>query len=317
MDSENNIKSENYLSDEFINTIWIFFRTKLSGRTQKEYFAVIKNFSKLTGRDPLKINREAVSKYTDYIKEKLESGRLSYTTAQMRISVMRTICEYIRFIMNEKGYEYFNYFNDISLPDIDKTIKEEMLPTVNELNYILEQAKKDNNDMVFIIFSLIIKCGLTSSEISSLNVEYIMLDINNNFCINFPSKKGVTRIIKLPDDISDLIDSYISTNAIYEGALFYNKRKTRLKVRDAERILNKYIKRGIENKKIKKHFTMQSMRHAAIQYMLKGGASEEAVADYTGITTKWMPRYRRIVNSSLLSDAADYNIIEIRSKNMH
>lgn len=27
---------------------------------------------------------------------------------------------------------------------------------------------------------------------------------------------------------------------------------------------------------------MQSMRHAAIQYMLKGGASEEAVADYTG-----------------------------------
>ena len=60
-----------------------------------------------------------------------------------------------------------------------------------------------------------------------------------------------------------------------------------------------------------------SMRHAAIQYMLKGGASEEAVADYTGITTKWMPRYRRIVNSSLLSDAADYNIIEIRSKNMH
>ena len=65
MDSENNIKSENYLSDEFINTIWIFFRTKLSDRTQKEYFAVIKNFSKLTGRDPLKINREAVSQYTD------------------------------------------------------------------------------------------------------------------------------------------------------------------------------------------------------------------------------------------------------------
>ena len=310
----NDGSKEVVLSDEFINTIWIFFKSKLSKRTQQEYFAVIKSFVKITGKDPLKITQQACEQYVTYLRTRMESNRLSYTTALMRVSVMRTLCEYIKYTMNEKGYDYINYFNDISLPDIDKTLKEDMLPSTDELNNLLELTKNNSDSMAFLIFSLIIKCGLTSSEISNLNIEYIVLDINNNICINFQPKKGVSRIIKLPDDISKLIDKYIEANNIYEGAVFLNKRHTRLKVRDAERILNKYILIGQENGLIKKHFTMQSMRHASIQYMLKGGASEQAVANYTGITTKWMSRYRRVVNSALLADAADYNIIEIRDK---
>lgn len=310
----NDGSKEVVLSDEFINTIWIFFKSKLSKRTQQEYFAVIKSFVKITGKDPLKITQQACEQYVTYLRTRMESNRLSYTTALMRVSVMRTLCEYIKYTMNEKGYDYINYFNDIFLPDIDKTLKEDMLPSTDELNNLLELTKNNSDSMAFLIFSLIIKCGLTSSEISNLNIEYIVLDINNNICINFPPKKGVSRIIKLPDDISKLIDKYIEANNIYEGAVFLNKRHTRLKVRDAERILNKYILIGQENGLIKKHFTMQSMRHASIQYMLKGGASEQAVANYTGITTKWMSRYRRVVNSALLADAADYNIIEIRDK---
>lgn len=307
-----NESKEVVLSEEFINTIWIFFKSKLSKRTQQEYFAVIKGFVKITGKDPLKITPEACEKYIQYLKTRMENNRLSYTTALMRVSVMRTLCEYIRYTMNERGYEYINYFNDISLPDVDKTLSENMLPSIDELNNLLELTKKNNDNMAFLIFSLIIKCGLTSSEISGLNIEYIVLDINNNICINFPPKKGISRIIKLPSDISKLIDTYVEANSIYEGAIFLNKRHTRLKVRDAERILNKYILIGQENGLIKKHFTMQTMRHASIQYMLKGGASEQAVADYTGITTKWMSRYKRVVNSALLADAADYNIIEIK-----
>ena len=171
----NDGSKEVVLSDEFINTIWIFFKSKLSKRTQQEYFAVIKSFVKITGKDPLKITQQACEQYVTYLRTRMESNRLSYTTALMRVSVMRTLCEYIKYTMNEKGYDYINYFNDISLPDIDKTLKEDMLPSTDELNNLLELTKNNSDSMAFLIFSLIIKCGLTSSEISNLNIEYIGL----------------------------------------------------------------------------------------------------------------------------------------------
>ena len=77
----NDGSKEVVLSDEFINTIWIFFKSKLSKRTQQEYFAVIKSFVKITGKDPLKITQQACEQYVTYLRTRMESNRLSYTTA--------------------------------------------------------------------------------------------------------------------------------------------------------------------------------------------------------------------------------------------
>lgn len=61
---------------------------------------------------------------------------------------------------------------------------------------------------------------------------------------------------------------------------FIIKHQTRLKVRDAQRILNRYIELGMECQKIHKHFTFQDLRHSAFKYMLAGGASEDEAAAY-------------------------------------
>lgn len=300
------------ISDKFMNTIWVFYEANLTPRTRKEYINVVRNFDKCIGHDPLKLTEDEAMNYYNFLLERIKSNRLSYTTGLMRLSVMRSLCEFIRYHHENHGLKYTNHFASISLPDIDKTIKQEELPTEDELNTILKLAKEYNDSKAFLVFSLVIKCGLTSNELCSLNLEYIVIDEKDNMCIQFPSKKRRGRIIKIPKEISILINDYIDSNEIYEGAIFINKRKTRMKIRDAERLLNKYIQYGMEQELINRHFTLQTLRHAAFSYMLKGGASETSVAQYGGITTKWMSRYRQIATCETNEQAIDYSIISIK-----
>jgi integrase len=93
--------------------------------------------------------------------------------------------------------------------------------------------------------------------------------------------------------------------------IFHNKRGTCLKPRDAERLLKQYVDNGIYDKKIDKAFTFQDLRHAAIKYMLMGNASNDEVAAYCGITTKWLPRYQRVVADGNAITSADYSVISI------
>lgn len=301
-------------SDEFSNSIWLFYETNLSKRTRKEYLNVVKDFVKFTGTDPIKLNKKAADGYVDYLIKKVNDNTLSYSTALMRISVMRSLCEYIRFRKNQQGQEYINYFHDIIMPDVDKTIHNEALPADSELNALLDIAYQKSDDKAFLLFALVMKCGLTSSELSKLNVENIVLDANEQFCIQFPVKNKTSRIIRLPEDISLLLDKYIDEHGLYEGAIFLNQRNTRLKVRDAQRILNHYIELGQNTGRIHKHFTFQDMRHAAFKYMLSGGASEEEVAGYAGITTKWMSRYRQLIQSGSEQNGVSYSVLQICPK---
>ena len=68
--------------------------------------------------------------------------------------------------------------------------------------------------------SLAVKCGLTSSEISKLDVEHIVIDVQERFCIQFPPSRKTSRIIRLPKDINDLLQTYIEKYNRIEGAVF-------------------------------------------------------------------------------------------------
>ena len=65
-------------------------------RTRKEYWNVIRSFDKLTGHDPLKLTRKDAMNYYNNLIEKVNSGRLSYNTAVMRLSVMKSVCTFIK-----------------------------------------------------------------------------------------------------------------------------------------------------------------------------------------------------------------------------
>lgn len=212
------------LSDEFNSSIWTFYQTNLSARTRKEYLNIIRNFTKLTKTDPLKLTKEAAECYINELNARYTQKKLSYNTLVMRISVMRSLCEYIRYRREQQGISYYNYFNDIIVPEQDKTLLEENLPTDSEINVLLELAA--NAMMIrLLVFSLADKMRLTSSEISKLDVEHIVIDVQERFCIQFPPSRKTSRIIRLPKDINDLLQTYIEKYNRIEGAVFYNKHR--------------------------------------------------------------------------------------------
>ena len=299
-------------TDEFLYSIWNFFAASLSEKTRKNYYNVIKAYIKITGHSPLELTESDTEKYFNDLTEKIQSKRLSYSTALMRMSVMRTLCEYIRVRENNAGRNYINYFKDYILPDENKIITTDKLPCEDDISTILDLSSKAGDDMAYMIFSLVLKCGLTSGEICSMMTNFILYDSNECLCIHFPEKKRISRIIKLPDDVSQMLLTYLEIHKIADGHIFFNKRGTVLKIRDAERLLKKYISQAKKSNNDFPDFTMQDMRHCAFKYMLSGGASEDDVAKYGGITTKWMNRYRQVVNDSAKLYAADYSTISIK-----
>ena len=300
------------ISAKFEDEIWIYFQTNLSPRTRKEYWNVVRDFDRLTGHDPLKLTRKEALNYYNNLIEKVNAGRLSYNTAVMRLSVMKSVCTFIETYTVNHGKRYVNHFESMSLPEQDKILAKDAVPDAKEIDNLLSAALNANDNKAFLIFSFVIKMGLTNQEICSLNREYICRDTNGNLCLNMPPKNHISRFLIIPDDLAELLDTYIKAENIQNGAIFLNIRKNRIKMRDIERLLASYTEKLVKAKKLRRHYTMQTLRHAAISYMLIGGASKDEVAAYTGVTGKWMNRYDKIVADNIINTAADYNVINIK-----
>ncbi|MDD6334852.1 MAG: site-specific integrase [Clostridia bacterium] len=300
------------ISAKFEDEIWIYFQTNLSTRTRKEYWNVVKNFDKVIGHDPMKLTRKEAREYYNYLIERVNLGKLTYNTAVMRLSVMRSVCTFIETYIINHGRKYTNYFDGMSLPEQDKILNKDSIPNAREIDNLLSAALDNNDNKAFLIFSLVIKMGLTNQEICSLDKEFICRDSDNNLCFNMPPKNHIRRFICIPEDIAGLLDTYIKANNIQSGAIFLNMRKTRIKMRDTERMLALYTERLVKQRQLRRHYTMQTLRHAAISYMLLGGATKEETAAYTGVTGKWMNRYDKIVPKDIISSAGNYNIISIK-----
>ena len=299
------------ISTKFEDEIWIYFQTNLSPRTRKEYWNVVRDFDRLTGHDPLKLTRKEALNYYNTLIEKVNAGRLSYNTAVMRLSVMKSVCTFIETYTVNHGRRYVNYFESMSLPEQDKILPKDAVPDAKEIDNLLSAALENNDNKAFLIFSFVIKMGLTNQEICSLNKEFICRDKEGHLCFNMPPKNHVSRFLIIPDDLGTLLDTYIEAENIQSCAIFLNLRKNRIKMRDTERLLASYTEKLVKTRKLRKHYTMQTLRHAAISYMLIGGASKDEVAAYTGVTGKWMNRYDRIIASDVINAAANYNIINI------
>lgn len=87
------------LSDEFNSSIWTFYQTNLSARTRKEYLNIIRNFTKLTKTDPLKLTKEAAECYINELNARYTQKKLSYqhTGSMLHLRLCCSLCEYIRY----------------------------------------------------------------------------------------------------------------------------------------------------------------------------------------------------------------------------
>ncbi len=112
--------------------------------------------------------------YYNSLIEKVNSGRLSYNTAVMRLSVMKSVCTFIETYTINHGKRYVNHFESMSLPEQDKILPKDAIPDTKEIDNLLSAALDANDNKAFLIFSLVIKMGLTNQEICNLNKRIYM-----------------------------------------------------------------------------------------------------------------------------------------------
>jgi site-specific recombinase XerD len=282
-----------YMSELFVNKIWPdFSKDKLKNkRAHQNYYSIVCMLCDNAKSDFLDLSPALAQSYFDSLTtQKPKKRRIALSTIQSRLSAMRSISSYI--LENREKYDistsYTNVFLFIDIPPLDENVKREDIPTVKELNDILISSSEDA--MMFLIFSMVIRCGFAASEICKMKVSQICEDAANNFSVTF-HEKNRTRYVKLPEDVVMVLLDYRRFIKVSQEYMFYNKKGHVLKVRNLETLVRKYVSLA----GVSKYYTIQDIRNAAVCYMKASGADDISIANFIGIEARWMYRYDYVV----------------------
>lgn len=295
-----------YFSPVFFDYIWPDFSRSLKSRgARSDYFMLCCDICDFAKKDFLLLTENDTQSYFDKLLLLQVEGKLSLDTINVKFYRLHSISKYISLHQKRYKIHYFNPFSYVTIPQISKYIDISHVPTIQQMDAILTQAKPDMR--LFLILSLIIRCGFTVGEICAMRSESFLCDAGGNYAIRI-TYRNKTRFVKLPLDIVSLIDDYCASYAIGSNYLFYNNRGNPLRPRDLQRL---YLASVTFDESLPK-FTLSDLRNGAAAYMLKSGASAKMVADYIGINPGWMHRYDKVLKELQIA-AVDYTNIKIVS----
>lgn len=283
-----------HMSEKFL-VIWNDFQNKLkTDRAKDNYFSTLCMICNFASKDFLDLTYSDADKYFRMLQEpKSKSKRVKLSTVQGRLSALRSVSSYIKEFESryDLGEVYENFFFYIKLPEQDVFLKKEDVPTINEVDRLLIAA--DNNLMMFLIISMVFRCGFTASEICKMTISQLISDPAENYGVEF-RERGGTRIVKLPHDVVTILKKYLQTLPVglnKSEFLFHNKRGTKLTVRN----LDLYVSELVKEAGLSKPFTIKDIRHATIVHMRKANAKDEDIANCLGLDTRWIFRYDQVV----------------------
>lgn len=292
---------EVYLSELFKNVIWPDYSkapnkntNKVKDeRTLKDYLRNVHYICARFGKDFIDIQAEEARSYFEELSEQKKYKVKSLTAILVSL---RNLSGYIA--EHKEKYALLNYRNvfiTVPTPQYDTYVRESDLPTDDDIEQIMKACEDDM--MQAVIFKFINLMGLSASEICCLSQGQIKIDGAGRYYIDF-SIKSRSRFVKIHEDALDSFLKYYIPNtnpdvlARDSTPLFINKRGNRIQVRNLEMYLAAAVKRA----GINKHITLQDLRNAATVKMLANGAPADSVAEYTGISDRWIYRYNRVLH---------------------
>lgn len=294
------MRESRYLSVTFQEDVLSKFLASLkTDKSKNDYNTLICSICDYCKKDFLDLQIGDAKAFFEEEIRKIIAGSITKQTVTVKLARLLSISNYI--IKNDliDGY-LVNPFTNVEIPETEKAVDPKSIPSIDEMDHLLELAKEDTG--LYVALSLIIRCALTSGELCKLKRSNLITFSDGTFALDFRYQNSQKRI-KLPEDIVDLIDSYMTSRPHAGEYLFYNKRGNPMRMRDMENLYAKTM--GPDNQ-----FTMQDVRNGAIVYMLKCGASQKQAADYVGISPGWMSRYNEALSSMSLA-AVDYVNIRI------
>lgn len=270
-------------------------------KTIHNYKHVIEQFLDFSHKDFVSTDENDVKQYISLLRR----NKKAETSIQTYLSIMSSFFNFLQ----EKdviGKEITNVFSIYKPLGTHKRIASEKIPSVTDINTLLEVSKQFNTEY-YLIIALAVKCGLSESEIFNLNVGDFFVDRYKKLGIRVICEDKV-RYVKLPLDIANIVNGYVSKkkleNADKNSPLFTSIRNTRLSARTI-----RYNIRQINDKAgISPAITLQDMRNFTAVSLLKSGVSPQDVASTLGIGISWITRYDRAVSELDLSMTDKSNI---------
>ena len=146
------------------------------------------------------------------------------------------------------------------------------------------------------ILELLYSTGMRIGELSMLNVEDINLTEKT---VSIEGRGGRERVgYFASEDVKKILKIYLAERTridTREGALFLNRKNSRLSIHSVENIFRKYVRLA----GIKRHITPHALRHTVAAMLLKNGADIRLVQNLLGhasITTTQI--YTEMVSST-------------------
>ena len=248
-------------------------------RTRTEYIGYLRILcDKFAYKDFLDITADDARRVVNEMYNRVRDGKLSNKTVCVRLACYSAVAKFI-----EKEYpelEYTNPFKDIERPYIEDRVDRYAVPSIEEVDELLSQAK--SQPMYYLIIALSVRAGLSASQIVRLKKDSI-IEHKGHLVVYIQNKTDTRKdkTIILPEDVSAILRKYLEnlSSIDSEGHIFYNSHHRPLTLKN----LDSGISRIVEKAGLERKYTLKDLRARAVLDLIDSGASEEVIHEYVGI----------------------------------
>lgn len=270
-------KLTNYCSKRFKNLFAEYGASVRSERTRDEYVSIVNMITTYLCKDFMKISESDALLYFGYLRGEVLGGRISVSTYNLRASSLKSIAKFLE----EKDLDFENPFGRVIRMEGDDSIKERYIPSVTELDQIIDAAKDDS--MWYLILCLALRACLSATQITQIRKQNIHVEEDGRVILYFPP--GATQPnglwVTLPEDMRDLFLSYVnSVSGDEAGHIFFNERKNPLSVRN----IDHGVKRFVDASGVERKYTIKDLRSRGVLEMASAGIDPEIIQEYTGLS---------------------------------
>jgi len=286
------------------------FTAHLKNRAKTDYEREILKFEKHIKKDLDKATKEDAEKYMKYIRRKL-----ARTTS---VRIFHQLLSFYNYLFDNNLIPY-NPFHKVKKPRASEQVKEERLPSMEEMKKLLHVIKTEYNYRDYVFTLLISTTGLRLKE--AIQVKWSDFIMDRIGTIGLIVRRGTDqeRMVKiLPliwEEFRKYRKEFLGVSEEYEGKDYYVFISTRemqayknypasVGHMAESRIRHVYL--GACSKAKIPLYTAKDLRHAHAVYALYMGADEEQIKEQLGwYSIKNIRKYNGVLTKIRVS-ANDY-----------